>query len=88
VSQYGYAAGARLKESGSYTGDNSAERVFERKAAERAMGNRVALNVKGGGPGTGRTVYRSGYQAMHGAAVQGSTPAPRDILSEFGPDKR
>jgi hypothetical protein len=48
------------------------------------LGNEVAKNVGGGGPGTGRTVMRSGSQ-------QGLTPAKpmaagRDILNDFGPD--
>jgi hypothetical protein len=49
------------------------------------LGNEVALNVRGGGPGTGRTVMRSGSQT--GTAV---TPRPigptKDTLAEFGPD--
>jgi hypothetical protein len=50
------------------------------------LGNQLSTNVGKGGPGTGRTVMRSGSQSQHGAAVQGSTPPPRDILSEYGPD--
>jgi len=48
------------------------------------LGNQVAGNVGPGGPGTGRTLYRAGYQ--------GPTPAPqamsvgRNTLSEYGPD--
>ena len=53
-------------------------------APQVPMGNQVALNVKGGGPGAGRTVMRTGSQSRHGAPVQGSTPTPRDILSEYG----
>ena len=35
-------------------------------------GNQVALNVKGGGPGTGRTLYgQSGVQGCHGTPAQG-----------------
>ena len=52
--------------------------------AQVPSGNQVALNVGQGGPGTGRTVYRTGTQQMHGAPVQGQSPGQRDILSEFG----
>jgi hypothetical protein len=40
------------------------------------FGNAVALNVGGGGPGTGRTVMRSGSQQTHGAPAAGS-PMPK-----------
>ena len=52
------------------------------------FGNEVALNVKGGGPGTGRTIYKTGTQDQHGAAAGKPEPAGRDILSSFGPDYR
>ena len=88
VSQLGYAAGSEIKEQGSYGTKNSALSVFERKAPEQTLGNAKALDVKGGGSGTGRTVMRSGSQGTHGPVVAGSTPAPRDILSEFGPESK
>jgi hypothetical protein len=50
------------------------------------LGNEVALNVGKGGPGTGRTVMRSGSQGTHGSANPGHSPQPKDILSEYGPD--
>jgi hypothetical protein len=50
------------------------------------LGNEVALNVGKGGPGTGRTVMRSGSQGTHGSVNPGHAPARRDILSEYGPD--
>lgn len=49
------------------------------------------------GPGSQRTTYRSGSQAQHGPVAQGSVnraPDPpatapgRDILSDYGPEKR
>jgi hypothetical protein len=49
------------------------------------FGNSVALNVKGGGPGTGRTLYgQSGSQGTHGAPDPGSPrPNPRhDALEQ------
>jgi len=35
--------------------------------AATGLGNEVALNVGGGGPGTGRKVYDSGTQGRHGS---------------------
>jgi|SRR6516165_12366376 len=54
------------------------------------FGNEVALNVKGGGPGAGRTLHgQSGSQGCHGQPVSGNAPAKnRDILRDFGPDYR
>lgn len=52
------------------------------------FGNEVALNVGKGGPGTGRTVHHCGSQGTHGAVAGAPRPAGREILSEFGPDKR
>jgi hypothetical protein len=47
------------------------------------FGNEVALNVGGGGPGTGREVMASGSQGCHGQPAAGS-PRPnrqRDALN-------
>ena len=52
------------------------------------LGNAIAGNVGKGGPGTGRTLYgQSGTQKQYGSGGP-QKPAGRDILSEFGPDKR
>jgi hypothetical protein len=51
-------------------------------------GNELATNVGKGGPGVGRTVHHCGSQGTHGATVAGHSPPARDILSEYGPDKR
>jgi hypothetical protein len=45
--------------------------------------------VKAVGVGGGRIVMKTGSQDMHGSANPGNPPAKgRDILSEFGPDRR
>ena len=49
------------------------------------LGNSVALNVKGGGPGTGREVFKCGSQGQSGP-VRSPNAQGRDILGEFGPD--
>jgi hypothetical protein len=50
------------------------------------LGNAKALDVGKGSPGAGRTIHRSGSQGTHGPVNPGHSPAPRDILSEYGPD--
>jgi len=87
VSQYGYATGSRISSTGSYTTENTSLPVVERKAGESVLGHVKALDVGKGGPGTGRTIYKSGYQSLHGAPVKGSTPKARDILGEFGRER-
>jgi hypothetical protein len=55
------------------------------------LGNELATNVAGGGPGAGRTVRPSGGQGMHGVPAPGEMRSPRpgsrDTLAEYGPDK-
>jgi hypothetical protein len=49
------------------------------------FGNEVALNVKGGGPGEGRTLYgQSGSQGVHGPTNPGSprSNTQRDALDQ------
>jgi hypothetical protein len=82
VSQYGHATPGKMRQ-GAHTGDNTAEKVFERKAAEQPLGNAVATNIGKGGPGTGRTTYPSGVQGTHGPVVPDTTPKPRDTWAEY-----
>ena len=83
VSQIGHAQGNHAMDKG--TVKRPAEPLVTGKIAQPVpLGNAKALDVGGGGVGTGRTVHKSGSQATHGTPVQGSTPAPRDILSDFG----
>ena len=83
VSQYGYSAGSKLARAGSFTTENSSLPVNAGAMPQVRLGNDVARNVGAGGPGTGRTVYRSGYQAMHGQPV-GSPVQGREILGQYG----
>jgi hypothetical protein len=66
------------------------EDIYTQKKEAVRMGNDLALNVGRGGPGAGRTVYASGSQGQHGPVRQGegASAGRRDILSEYGPDKR
>jgi hypothetical protein len=52
------------------------------------LGNAKALDVGKGGVGSGRTVMRSGSQGTWGTPDRGSTAPAKDILSEYGPEKR
>jgi hypothetical protein len=65
------------------------EQVDFGRALPSKLGNELALNVSGGGPGKGRETFRSGSQGFHGSAVQGETRpsgtadrGPRSILNE------
>jgi hypothetical protein len=51
------------------------------------LGNAVALNSKSA-PGQGRTIHGCGSQGVHGPVNPGNSAPARDILSEFGPDRR
>lgn len=73
--------------------------LFEGKAKDYVeLGNKLALNVNGGGPGVGREVFRAGSQGTHGQVRQGEmnmAPDPsatgtkgRDILGMYGKDYR
>ena len=46
------------------------------KALQSRLGNEVALNVQGGGPGKGRETFRSGSQGTHGPTVTGEPRQP------------
>jgi hypothetical protein len=46
-------------------------RVYEGRAPQPPLGNEVAKNVGAGGPGAGRTMYRSGSQGTHGGVHPG-----------------
>src|SRR6516165_2143099 len=88
VSQIGAAQGSRLDRAGSFTTRNSALPYSDGQRKDFVpLGNSLTNNVGAGGPGTGRTLYgQGGTQQMHGAPVQGSSPAPKDFLSQFGPE--
>jgi hypothetical protein len=69
---------------------------YEPKAVG-ATGAPGQFNSAAQGPGSGRTVYRSGSQSTYGPVAQGSvnkapdvpaTAPGRDILSDYGPAKR
>jgi len=51
------------------------------------LGNEVATNVGRGGPGTGRTVYATGGQGMHGRPDPGQ-PRPAGELFPGWPSKQ
>jgi hypothetical protein len=58
------------------------------RLGQPGLGNEVALNVGGGGVGTGRTIIPTGGQGMHGPVNPGNPRAVpnADLLREFGPD--
>jgi hypothetical protein len=89
VSQIGNMKGSHVMGNGGREVQRPSQPIVQgTPRAPVPMGNEVAKNVGRGSPGAGRTVHASGSQGQHGAPVQGSSPAPRDILSEFGPESR
>jgi hypothetical protein len=54
------------------------------------LGNELSANIECG-PGGGRTIYKTGFQALSGKVSQGEgkigSNAGKDILSDFGPEK-
>jgi hypothetical protein len=56
--------------------DYSGVPIFSGQGYPSKLGNSVALNVGGGGPGTGRTIYKTGTQCMTGAPDKGD-PTPK-----------
>ncbi len=65
---------------------NPVEPKFTQSPPSVKLGNEVAKNDGGGGPGAGRTVMTTGSQGQRGAVAGSTKPAGRDILSDFGPD--
>jgi hypothetical protein len=88
VAQYGRAMGDQIRPGGGHTGKNSAEPVFQGTMPKVMLGNAKATDVGKGGPGTGRTVMRSGSQSQHGPVAGSPKPQGRDILGGYGPDRR
>jgi hypothetical protein len=86
VSQYGYATGAEIEWAGSHGTRNTALPVNEGTMKQVPLGNQVALNVKGGGPGTGRTVMRTGSQSLHGPVAGPAPIQGRSIFDQFPPE--
>jgi hypothetical protein len=83
ANQIGPALGNRaMEKQTNYRG----EPKFTQSPKSVPLGNEVAKNVGGGGPGAGRTVMGSGSQGQHGGVAGSVKPAGRDILNEFGND--
>jgi len=61
--------------------------LYEGQSPQVKSGNAAAAELAGkGGPGKGRTIYKTGSQGTHGAVNPGSSPARRDTLAEYGSD--
>jgi hypothetical protein len=82
VSQLGASQSGKLR-AGAHTAEPTAKPLFEGRAAQVPLGNQLATNIGIGGPGTGRTIIRSGGQGVHGPVVPDTTPKPRDIWQDF-----
>jgi hypothetical protein len=86
VSEYGTALGSKLNRTGSYTSQSYAKPMIEaNKPLPVAFGNAKATDVGKSGPGTGRTIHRTGTQMMHGQPI-GAPVQGRDIFSQYPPE--
>jgi hypothetical protein len=83
VAQYGQAQGNHFTEQGRdgrMSSDYGGVKAHTNMPGlQSQLGNKVALNVGGGGPGTGRTIYKTGSQCRTGDG--GSALNPGDPLS-------
>jgi hypothetical protein len=85
VSQLGSATGDRLRAPGAHTGQPTSVPVFVGTKPQAAiLGNQKASDVGKGGPGSGRTVYRTGYQSLRGPVAGSPKPQGRDFLGGLG----
>ena len=78
VAQLGYSVGDHSTSNGRSTGYQD-EKLHspQRDFHPVPLGNEVALNVKGGGPGTGRNLHHCGSQGQWGQPVAGNPPPNR-----------
>jgi hypothetical protein len=80
---------AGVSQIGTAVDPKAVERLQRGTGPAVAMGNALATNVGKGGVGTGRTIHKTGGQGTHGPVDRGEPrPEGRDILREFGPDRR
>jgi hypothetical protein len=84
VSQIGQSMGNHVTDRRQVV--NPIERLEGRQGISVPLGNEVARNVGGGGPGAGRVVMKTGSQSTHGSVNPGRSTPARDILNDFGPD--
>jgi hypothetical protein len=80
VAQIGQAWGDHASDAKNANTGYRGERLHnpDRNFQPVKFGNEVALNVGAGGPGTGRTVMRSGSQSTHGPVDSGN-PRPNPM---------
>jgi len=80
VAQYGQAQGDHVTEQGA-TGYGGVKAHTGKPGYQSELGNKVALNVGGGGPGTGRTTYPTGSQCKTGDG--GPALKPQDPMAAW-----
>jgi hypothetical protein len=66
--------------------------AFQKKPLEMGPGLQGPVgptnNLVNGPKGQGRNVHHCGSQGLQGSPAPGHSPQPKDILSEYGPDRR
>jgi hypothetical protein len=80
VAQIGQRQGDHVTNRAGSTGYRGESLIGPKSPISVSLGNEVALNVRGGGPGTGRTIYKTGTQCMTGAPDKGNpTPKAKEL---------
>jgi hypothetical protein len=80
VAQIGQRQGDHVTNRAGSTGYRGESLIGPKSPISVPLGNEVALNVRGGGPGTGRTIYKTGTQCMTGAPAKGNPPASKNVF--------
>jgi hypothetical protein len=80
VAQLGQRQGDHATNKGSSTGYTGVGLIGPKQPISTPLRNTMALNVGRGGPGTGRTIYKTGTQCMTGAPDKGNpTPKAKEL---------
>jgi hypothetical protein len=81
VSQLGQSVGTHVTGAGGREVQRPNQPLYAPAKAAVELGNKCCLDIGRGGPGVGRTVYRSGSQDQYGPVAGTPAPQGRDILS-------
>jgi hypothetical protein len=80
VAQIGQRQGDHVTHRTGSTGYRGEKLVGPKHPISVKLGNEVALNVDGGGPGKGRTIYETGTQCQTGAPNPGNAPTSKNVF--------
>ena len=81
VAQIGQRQGDHVTNRAGSTGYRGVSLIGPKHPVSVPLGNEVALNVGGGGPGNCRTIYETGTQCQTGAPAKGNPPPAGNALA-------